>query len=308
MQALAKYPNSIRLSSSEQTGVDQSLTLPAADGTNGVHIGESMKTQLNGITLAYSDRGAGLPIVFLHAFPLNRTMWRAQEEALSSKFRIITIDLRGHGESDAPPGHHTLDQAAEDVRALLDHLAIQQAVLVGLSMGGYILFAFYRKYADLVKGLVLADTRAQADTVEGKEGRFQMAQVAVQKGSSAIADIMIPKLLSPATIQTKPEIVQTVRAMIEGNRVSGIAADLLAMAERPESLSLLSQITCPTQVIVGELDQATPPSDAKLMADRIPSARLAIIPNAAHLANLEQPEAFNQIVAAFAPQLDTSSL
>ncbi|MGQ0695911.1 MAG: alpha/beta fold hydrolase [Nitrospiraceae bacterium] len=308
MQVLTNRGDSIRLLSSEQTGVDHSLTLPAADGTNGAHIGESMKTQLNGITLAYGDRGAGLPIVFLHAFPLNRTMWRAQDEALSSKFRIITIDLRGHGESDAPPGHHTLDQAAEDVRTLLDHLAIKQAVLVGLSMGGYILFAFYRKYADRVKGLVLADTRAQADTVEGKEGRFQMAQVAVQKGSSAIADIMIPKLLSPATIQTKPEIVQMVRTMIEGNRVSAIAADLMAMAERPESLSLLSQITCPTQVIVGELDQATPLSDAKLMADRIPSARLAIIPNAAHLANFEQPEAFNQIVAAFALELDTSSL
>lgn len=258
-----------------------------------------MKTQLNGFTLAYSDKGAGLPIVFLHAFPLNRTMWRAQEEALSSQFRIITIDLRGYGESDAPPGHHTLDQAAEDVRTLLDHLAIQQAVLVGLSMGGYILFAFYRKYADRVKALVLADTRAQADTVEGKEGRLQMVQVAYQKGSSAIADIMIPKLLSPATIRTKPEIVQMVRTMIEGNRVSGIAADLMAMAERPDSIPLLTQITCPTQVIVGELDQATPPSDAKLMAEQIPRARLAIIPNAAHLANFEQPDTFTRIVRSF---------
>jgi len=258
-----------------------------------------MKTQLNGFTLAYSDKGAGLPIVFLHAFPLNRTMWRAQEEALSSQFRIITIDLRGYGESDAPPGHHTLDQAAEDVRTLLDHLAIQQAVLVGLSMGGYILFAFYRKYANRVKALVLADTRAQADTVEGKEGRLQMAQVAYQKGSSAIADIMIPKLLSPATIRTKPEIVQMVRTMIEGNRVSGITADLMAMAERPDSIPLLTQITCPTQVIVGELDQATPPSDAKLMAEQIPRARLAIIPNAAHLANFEQPDMFTRIVRSF---------
>ncbi|TKS60324.1 MAG: hypothetical protein EWM72_01466 [Nitrospira sp.] len=205
-----------------------------------------MQAQINGITLAYGDRGAGLPVVFLHAFLLNRTMWRVQEEALSSQFRIITIDLRGHGESDAPLGHHTLDQAAEDVRTLLDQLATQQAVFVGLSMGGYILFAFYRKYADHVKGLVLAGTRAQADTVEGKEGRFQMAQIAHKKGSSAIADIMIPKLLSPATIQTKPEIVQKVRTMIEGNQTSSIAGDLMAMAERPDSISLLRQITCPT--------------------------------------------------------------
>ena len=262
-----------------------------------------MQTRVNGITMAYSDQGTGLPIVFLHAFPLNRTMWAAQEKALSSQFRIITIDLRGHGESDAPLWRYTLEQSADDVNALLDHLAIQRALFVGLSMGGYILFALYRKYAARMKGLILADTRALTDTSEGNEGRFQMAQTAYKQGPSAIADIMLPKLLSPSTVQTKPDLVQQVRAMIEGNQISGIAGDLMAMAERPDSVPLLSQITCPTQIIVGELDQATPPSDAKLMADQIPNAQLAIIPGAAHLANLEQPEAFNQIVAAFATEL-----
>ena len=263
-----------------------------------------MQTHVNGITLAYSDRGTGLPIVFLHAFPLNRTMWAPQEQALSSQFRIITIDLRGHGESDAPLWRYTLEQSADDVNAILNHLAIQHALFVGLSMGGYILFEFYRKYAARVKGLVLADTRAQADTEEGKYGRFQMAQIAYKQGPSAIAGLMIPKLLSPQTIQTRLDLVQQVRAMIENNQVSGIAGDLMAMAERPDSIPLLKQITCPTQIIVGELDQATPPSDAKLMADQIPNARLAIITNAAHLTNLEQPEAFNQIVATFAQELD----
>ena len=258
-----------------------------------------MQTHVNGITIAYSDEGAGLPIVFLHAFPLNRTMWVTQEHALSSQFRVITIDLRGHGESDAPLWRYTLDQSADDVCALLDHLAIQQALFVGLSMGGYILFAFYRRYADRVKGLILADTRAQADTAEGKDGRFQMAQTAYKKGPSAIADIMIPKLLSPVTVQTKPELVRQVRAMIEGNQLSGIAGDLMAMAERPDSVQLLSQITCPAQIIVGERDQATPPFDAHLMADHIPAARLAIIPGAAHLSNLEQPVTFRALVGAF---------
>ncbi len=262
-----------------------------------------MQTTINGITLAYNDTGRGLPIVFLHAFPLNRTMWAVQESALSSQFRVIAIDLRGHGESDAPLWHYSLDQSADDVRALLDHLSIQQALFVGLSMGGYILLAFYRKHADRVKGMVLADTRAQADTAEGKTGRFQMAQIAYKQGPSAIADIMIPKLLSPATIQTKPEIVQQVRTMIEGNQISGIAGDLMAMAERHDSVPLLKQIGCPAQIIVGELDQATPPADAKLMANQIPHARLALIPNAAHLANLEEPEAFTKIVAEFAGEL-----
>lgn len=265
-----------------------------------------MKTQVNGITIGYSDGGHGLPLIFLHAFPLNRTMWAIQEQALSSQFRVITVDLRGHGESDAPLWHYTLDQAADDVRALMDHLSIKQALFTGLSMGGYILLAFYRRYPDRVKGLVLADTRAQADTQEGKEGRFQMAQTAYRKGPSAVADIMLPKLLSPATIQTRPEIVQKVRLMIEGNQISGIVGDLMAMAERPDSVPLLKQIACPTQIIVGEMDRATPPADAKLMAEQIPGAQLALIPNAAHLANLEQPEAFNQIVSSFAARAAAS--
>jgi 3-oxoadipate enol-lactonase len=265
--------------------------------------GISMQTHVNGITLAYSDRGTGLPIVFLHAFPLNRSMWAQQEDTLCSQFRVIMIDLRGHGESDAPLWRYTLEQSADDVCVLLDQLAIQQAVFTGLSMGGYILFAFYRKHATRVKGLILTDTKAQADTAEGKEARFQMAQIAYKKGPPAIADIMIPKLLSPTTIQTRPGLVQRVRAMIEDNQISGIAGDLMAMADRPDSIPLLKQIACPTQIIVGELDQATPPSDSKLMAEQIPHTRLAIISNAAHLTNMEQPETFNQIVASFASEL-----
>ena len=260
---------------------------------------QTVQTQVNGITLAYNDQGSGLPIIFLHAFPLNRTMWAEQEKAFSSQFRVVTIDLRGHGESDAPLWRYTLDQAADDVIGLLDHLSIRQAVFVGLSMGGYILFALYRKYADRVKGLVLANTRAEEDTAEGKEARFQMAQTVYQKGPSAIADIMIQKLLSPATVQTKPGLVRHVRAMIEGNQISGIAGDLMAMAERPDSVTLLKHITCPTQIIVGELDLPTPPSDAKLMADLIPNARLTIIPAAAHLSNLEKPDIFNNTVREF---------
>ncbi len=283
------------------------LTLIKANVTNNGTREERVHIQVNNITIGYSDHGTGLPIVFLHAFPLNRTMWATQERLLSSQFRIITIDLRGHGESDAPLWRYTLDQSADDVTALLDHLEIQQALFVGLSMGGYILFAFYQRYAARVKGLILADTKAQADTEEGKTGRFQLAQIAYKKGPSAIADVMIPKLLSPATIQTNPNLVHHVRGMVEGNQISGIAGDLMAMADRPDSVPLLSRITCPTQIIVGELDQATPLSDAKLMADQIHRARLAIIPNAAHLSNLEQPETFNQIVGSFASNLGKSS-
>ena len=264
---------------------------------------ELVQAKINGISIAYHDQGNGFPIVFLHAFPLSRRMWAPQEAALAQDFRIVTLDLRGHGESDAPLWHYTLEQAADNVRGLLDHLAIPHAVFVGLSMGGYILFAFYRRYAERVKGLVLADTRAQADTADGKQARFEMAQIAYKQGARAIADIMIPKLLSPATTQTRPELVQQVRTMIEGNEISGIAGDLMAMAARPDSLPLLEQISCPTQIIVGERDLPTPPSDAKLMAERIPDARLTIIPEAAHLTNLEQPALFNETVRSFVSML-----
>lgn len=262
-----------------------------------------MHITVNGISIAYQDQGNGLPIVFLHAFPLSRMMWAPQEAALARDFRVITLDLRGHGESDAPLWHYTLEQAADDVLGLLDYLAIPHAVLVGLSMGGYILFTCYRRYAERVKGLVLADTRAQADTIEGMRARFEMAQIAYKQGARAIADIMIPKLLSPTTIQTKPELVRQVRTMIEGNQISGIAGDLMAMAARPDSVPLLHQIACPAQIIVGELDLPTPQPDSELMADRIPDARLTIIPGAAHLSNMEQPDLFNETVRSFVSTL-----
>ena len=249
---------------------------------------------------AASGPASGVPVLLVHGGGQTRRAWRRAAEVIAAQgYRAIALDLRGHGESDAPLWRYTLDQAANDVIGLLDHLAIRRATFVGLSMGGYILFALYRLYPDRVQGLVLANTRAQADSVEGKDGRFQMAQTAYKKGPSAIADIMIPKLVSPATVQTKPELVRRVRAMIEENQISGIAGDLMAMADRPDSIPLLNQITCPTHIIGGELDIATPPSDAKLMAERIPDASLTIIPGAAHLSNLEQPHRFIETVHTF---------
>ncbi len=259
--------------------------------------------KINGIHLAYTDQGRGTPVVLLHAFPQNRTMWTPQVEALSKTHRVIAPDFRGFGESDAPQGPYRLDQFADDVAGLLDYLSIQWAVFAGLSMGGYTAFAFYQKYRDRVRGLVLADTKAQADTEEGRAGRFAMAQTAYTKGASAIADIMLPKLLSPVALQTRPELVQQVRARIEQTRVSGIAGAQMAMAERPDSVPLLAKIACPTLVITGELDGPTPPADGKLMAGKIPSARLEIIPQAGHLSNLEQPDAFNRVLIEFLKEI-----
>jgi 3-oxoadipate enol-lactonase len=265
-----------------------------------------MDAQLNGIHLEYTDEGTGTPIVLLHAFPLNRTMWEPQIKPFSEDLRTIAIDLRGHGGSGRGHTPYTLEELATDIKDLLDHLHIQEAIFVGLSMGGYILMAFYRLYPDRVKGLVLADTRAQADTPDGRTGRFEMIRTAETHGTNAIADIMMPRLLSAHTMKTDPELVQRVRRMIIHNPVETIVADLRAMAERSDSVSLLINIARPTLLLVGELDQATPPSDARLMAERIPHAQLAILPGAAHLSNLEAPEAFNQSVLSFVEGIEAA--
>lgn len=270
------------------------------------HNGASMKAEINGITLAYEDKGTGFPIVFLHAFPFNRTMWDQQADALSSGFRTVSIDLRGHGESDAPVWRYSLDQYADDVQSLLSDLNISQAVFVGLSMGGYLLFALYRKYPTLIRGLVLADTRAEGDKPEQLRWRFDLAQRTAAQGAVAVIDDMLPKLLAPKTYANRPELVERVRAIMGTAPVSGIVGDLMAMAERQDSTDLLATVMVPTLVIVGSDDVLTTPADAERIAKGIPGAKLITIPNAGHLSNMEQPEPFNRALEAFATALTGS--
>lgn len=258
-----------------------------------------MKARINGIDLAYSDEGKGLPIIFLHAFPLNRTMWEPQAAELKDRYRVITIDLRGHGESDAPLWRYTLDQFADDIKSLVDHLAISQATFVGLSMGGYILFALYRTYPALFHALVLADTRATADTPDAKAARFSMAQIAYRRGAEAVAELMLPKLLGPFSLEHRQELQDQLRGMITANQISGIVGDLMAMEERPDSTPLLKTITFPTLVLVGQDDVASPPDEVQRMAEQIPGARFEIIPQAGHMSNMENPAAFNAALANF---------
>jgi len=261
-----------------------------------------VKAVIHGVTVGYTDQGNGTPLVFIHAFPLSKAMWQPQVDALKDTYRVITIDLGGHGESDIVLWHDSLDDFAKQVIDLLDHLEIAQAVFVGLSMGGYTLFSIYRNYPHRVKAMVLADTRAQADSEGGKAGRTSMAEVAFKDGASAIADMMLPKLLAPATLNQRPEIVEQVRQMILQTSTAGIVVDLVAMAARPDSTDLLPTITCPTLVIVGEDDQATPVTESEYLAQRIPGATLVTIPHAGHLSNIEQPAAFNQALNSFLNQ------
>ena len=261
------------------------------------------KLKINNTELAYRDEGSGQPIVFLHAFPLNQTMWNDQVAAFSSSHRVITFDWRGFGASSLGSKPSNLAGFADDLAGLLDHLQIKSAAICGLSMGGYAAFAFYRKYPDKVAALVLCDTRASADTEEGKQSRHEMAALARQQGTPPIIEAMIPRLLGETTLRTKPQTAERVKEMIRAAQPEGIAQALFGMAQRDDSTELLSKITCPTLIIVGDEDKLTPPSDAEKMHLSIAFSQLRVINHAGHLANLEEPSVFNQTVRDFLKQL-----
>lgn len=258
-----------------------------------------MLIRINGIRLDYRDQGSGIPVIFIHAFPLNQTMWDDQCVALQNHCRTITLDLRGFGSSDVPRGPYSMDQMAADVRELTTALGIDRAVLVGLSMGGYVSLAFYRNYPDAVYGLVLADTRATADTQDARERRLESAKRAERDGAHAIADDMIPLLLGGTTLERRPEVIERVRRMIEANSPRGIAGAQRGMAERRDSAYLLPAMHLPVLVIAGVEDRLTPIAEAEGLQRRIRGSGLRVIGAAGHLSNMENPEAFNTELSEF---------
>jgi len=256
------------------------------------------------IQLAYTDTGLGQPVVLLHGYPFNRSLWTEQVSALTNRYRVITPDLRGLGESDSQPGAATMNRMAQDVGELLDQLEIPRAVVGGLSMGGYVALAFYKQFPARVRALVLADTRAQADTEEGKEKRFQQAEKALAEGMAGIADSMLPKLLTPETVSKRPEVVKRVRDMMLKTKPQGAAGALLGMAERDDQTPLLSQIACPALILVGREDPITPVQDSEKMHHEIADSRLVVLDNAAHVSNLERTEQFNEELVQFLNSLN----
>jgi 3-oxoadipate enol-lactonase len=260
-----------------------------------------MKTVVDNTGIAYDDHGVGLPVIFLHAFPLNRNMWNGELTALlgEERYRLVALDWRGFGESDIVDGISTMEMFANDVAGLMDTLGMQDAVLCGLSMGGYAAFAFQRKYPQRVRGLILADTRPGADTAEAQANRENVARIAETQGTGVIADMQVPRLLSAYTRQLYPEVEARVRQLINAATPQGIAAASRGMAQRTDSTDILATITCPTLVIVGEEDELTPPQVAQDYAAQISGAQFVRIAYAGHLSNLEQPEAFLRAVSSF---------
>ena len=264
--------------------------------------GANVITLAGGIEIAYDDVGSGTPVVFLHGFPHNRTLWAPQVNALVDRARCIATDLRGCGETTAAPPY-SMDQYADDVAALMDALRVERAVIAGLSMGGYAAFAFWRRHRERVRALVLADTRAGADSDEGRVKRREMITLARERGSSAVADAMITGMVGKSTREKSPEIVDVVYRMLIAAPVDGVIGALEAMMTRPDSTPTLGSIDAPVLIVVGEEDALTPVKESQFMHDAVHGSRLEVLSGAGHVSNLERPAAFNHVLSEFLSSL-----
>jgi 3-oxoadipate enol-lactonase len=244
----------------------------------------------------FTESGAGLPLVLVHGFPLDGRMWKAQAAGLSHAHRVIVPDLPGFGRSPET-GPFTIDSLADDLHAFLADWGLLPCTLAGLSMGGYISLAFALRHPQSLLGLILVDTRAEADTADGKSNRGKMIELVRSSGSHAIVDLMFPKLVAPSTPADRPEVAAAVREMMEACPPKTIELALAAMRDRPDRTSELPNIPVPALIIVGEQDAITPPSVAQAMHDAMPRSVLEIIPDAGHMAPMEQPEAVTDVIA-----------
>lgn len=260
----------------------------------------TLRAVINGITMAYDDNGRGPALMLIHGFPLCRRMWHPQIKALvNAGFRVITPDLRGFGESDTPEGPYSMELFADDMVALLDHLGVEKGAVGGMSMGGYILFNLLERYAERIRGACFITTRANADDEAGRERRLALARDVLKFGPQVAADAFEKLLFAEESLVERPKLVGEVYGWMTANDSRGIAGGLLAMRERKDYTRLLGGFNVPALAIGAEGDKAAPPDNARTIAAGISGCRLAIIPYAGHMANLENPGAFNAALLEF---------
>lgn len=264
-----------------------------------------MKVEIQDTQLSVEERGSGQPLLLIHGFPLNREMWRPQIEFLSSSAKIIAPDLRGHGQSPPTPGPYSMDLLADDCAAILNSIGVNKpAIVCGLSMGGYVAFALYRRHPSLIRGMILAATRAGADSPEAQENRAKAAASVQENGIQDVVKGMLPKLMASQTYTDRPELVNQVKSIMDQTSSQGMVAALNGMQARPDSTPTLGEIKVPVLILHGADDQIIPPSESELMHSRIKGSQMEVIANAGHLPNLEQPKEFNQSVIRFLNLLD----
>lgn len=263
-----------------------------------------MLAHVHNISLWYDDVGPtdATPLLCIHGFPHDHRLWSPQRDALANTYRIITPDLRGFGASGTS-GPYSMDQFADDVAALLTELGITRAVICGLSMGGYIALALWRRHAHRIRGLILADTKASPDDDVTRTKRQHMIELALNAGAAAVADEQVTGMVGASTRLEHPELVGHVRDMLAAAPVEGIIGALEAMMVRPDSTPLLSTINVPTLCIVGDQDVIAPVKEMRAMCAAIPHGQLRVIDDAGHVSNVEQPDAFNDAIAQFIARL-----
>jgi pimeloyl-ACP methyl ester carboxylesterase len=255
---------------------------------------------VSGRTVRYlsgGDPDGSRVLVLLHPFPVGTATWQPQLDAFPD-WRVVVPALPGFDGSDLY-GDSTVDAFAAHVDAFLSALGITQAVFGGLSMGGYVLLALWRRRRSLISGMVLADTRSGADGAEARGVRQKMLETLATHGPGVIADEVIPKLLGETTRRERPDVVSLCRQRIESQTADAIGSAIRAMMTRPDAGPSLSSIDVPALVLVGEEDVLTPPSEAEQLQRGIPGASLVRIPGAGHLSSLENPTAFNEATAGF---------
>ncbi|HEX6643682.1 MAG TPA: alpha/beta fold hydrolase [Gemmatimonadales bacterium] len=261
--------------------------------------GGERRISVNGVSLAVESVGSGPAVLFIHGYPLDRTLWRHQLEHLEG-YRRIAPDLRGMGQSEAPDLGYSMGTYADDLAALLDALGVERAVLCGISMGGYIAFECIRRWRERVSGLVLMDTRAPAESAEGRKGRDAAIAAARDGGTAAVADAMLPKLFRSERREEGGRAWPAVEGMIRSAPVPGIIGALTAMRERPDSTSLLPTLgDLPVLVVTGEADRIIPADASREMAEEIPGARFRRIAGAGHLPPVERPEETTEVIREF---------
>jgi pimeloyl-ACP methyl ester carboxylesterase len=249
--------------------------------------------------IAYEVLGNGPPLVLLHPFPAHHGLWLPAAQSLISRYRVVLPDLRGHGDSEIGDGPATMEKHASDLARVLDDAGVGRAIFCGVSIGGYILFEFWRRYRGRVAALGLCCTRAQADTDEARNTRLKNADLVLERGTEWFVDLMAPKLLGKSTQEARPDLVADARRMMLQMSPQGIAQVQRGMAARPDSVTTLKTINVPALVVLGEEDTLIPLSDGELMRQHIANSRLAVIPKAGHFAVWEQPETVGKLIRQF---------
>jgi 3-oxoadipate enol-lactonase len=260
-----------------------------------------MKVHLNNIFLNYVEHGSskGLPVVFIHGFPFSHKMWEPQIREMPKDIHAILYDVRGHGSSDVGDGQYTIELFVDDLTALLDHLAIEKAVLCGLSMGGYIALRFLEKHPTRVSGLILCNTKSESDSNETKIKRTTSIKLIKETGVESFASDFVKTIFYKNTFLTNPHIVEIIKHIICTNSSLGISGTLLALAARTDTAHILPSIAIPTCLIAGEHDNLVPSSLMQTMHKNITGSQYHIVSNAGHMSNMENINDFNRTLASF---------